>query len=91
MAMMTLRLNRIARGGRERRARLGIELGRRCRRRFATRQQRDALGRVLPWWQGCRVLRREQVLLLMDSADSFHGRHFGVSEGVDLIGKARLL
>nr|WP_248291704.1 MULTISPECIES: S26 family signal peptidase [unclassified Novosphingobium] len=60
-------------------------------RPVATRQQRDALGRVLPWWQGCRVLRLEQVFLLMDSADSFDGRYFGVSEGVDLIGKARLL
>ncbi|MET3473262.1 conjugative transfer signal peptidase TraF [Novosphingobium sp. 1529] len=60
-------------------------------RPVATRRQRDALGRVLPWWQGCRMLRREQVLLVMDSADSFDGRYFGVSQGVDLIGKAWLL
>ncbi|WP_230588541.1 S26 family signal peptidase [Sphingobium yanoikuyae] len=55
------------------------------------RKKFDALGRGMPSWHGCRMLQRQQLFLLMDSADSFDGRYFGVSEGTDLIGKAQLL
>ena len=57
----------------------------------ARRKNVDAMGRAMPSWHGCRRLRRQQLFLLMDSPGSFDGRYFGVSEGVDLIGKARLL
>jgi len=49
------------------------------------------MGRVMPSWHGCRMLRRQQLFLLMDSTDSFDGRYVGVSEATDLIGKAQLL
>lgn len=60
-------------------------------RPVARRKKFDAMGRVMPSWQGCRMLRQQQLFLLMDSADSFDGRYVGVSEGTDLIGKAQLL
>ncbi|WP_232494812.1 S26 family signal peptidase [Novosphingobium kaempferiae] len=60
-------------------------------RPVARRKKVDAMGRVMPSWHGCRILRRQQLLLLMDSSGSFDGRYFGVSEGIDLIGEARLL
>lgn len=60
-------------------------------RPVARRKKVDAMGRAMPSWHGCRMLRRQQLFLLMDSPGSFDGRYFGVSDGVDLIGKARLL
>ncbi|MGA1808396.1 S26 family signal peptidase [Sphingobium sp. WW5] len=60
-------------------------------RPVAMRKKFDAMGRVMPSWHGCRMLRRQQLFLLMESADSFDGRYVGVSEGTDLIGKAQLL
>ncbi|WIW88068.1 S26 family signal peptidase [Sphingobium sp. V4] len=57
----------------------------------ARRRLADGVGRAMPTWHGCRMLRGRQLLLLMDSPDSFDGRYFGVTEGTDLIGKARLL
>jgi conjugative transfer signal peptidase TraF len=60
-------------------------------RPLARRQQVDVLGRAMPAWQGCRRLRGQQVFLLMDRADSFDGRYFGVSAGADIIGKVQLL
>lgn len=60
-------------------------------RPVAWRKKLDAMGRVMPWWHGCRMLRRQQLFLLMESPDSFDGRYTGVSEGTDLIGKAQLL
>lgn len=57
----------------------------------ARRRLADGAGRAMPMWHGCRTLRGRQLLLLMDSPDSFDGRYFGVTEGTDLIGKARLL
>ncbi|QNG47994.1 S26 family signal peptidase [Sphingobium yanoikuyae] len=60
-------------------------------RPVARRKKFDAMGRVMPSWHGCRMLRRQQLFLLMDSADSFDGRYVGVSEATDLIGKAQLL
>ena len=60
-------------------------------RPVARRKKFDAMGRVMPSWHGCRMLRRQQLFLLMDSPDSFDGRYVGVSEGTDLVGKAQLL
>jgi len=56
------------------------------------RRTADREGRPLPWWEGCVRLREGQRLLLVAaSPDSFDGRYFGVSERVDILGKARLL
>jgi conjugative transfer signal peptidase TraF len=60
-------------------------------RRIASRRAVDAAGLPMPWWSGCLVLRGRQLFLLMDSASSFDGRYFGPTEGIDVIGKARLL
>jgi conjugative transfer signal peptidase TraF len=57
----------------------------------AERQVFDGEGRRMPFWLGCTRLRGEQKLLLMDAANSFDGRYFGVTEGSDVIGKAELL
>lgn len=57
----------------------------------ATRPAFDGMGHRMPFWLGCTRLRGRQVLLLMDGASSFDGRYFGVTEGRDVIGKARLL
>lgn len=51
----------------------------------------DRAGRPMPHWSGCRRLRGNQRFLLMDVPASFDGRYFGVTEGVDIVGKARLL
>jgi type IV secretory pathway protease TraF len=57
----------------------------------ATRKIADGMGRRMPFWLGCARLHGAQVFLLMDAPASFDGRYFGVSEGTDVIGKARLL
>ncbi|MBO9601838.1 MAG: S26 family signal peptidase [Novosphingobium sp.] len=57
----------------------------------ARRRSADGAGRALPAWSGCRRLRGRQLFLLMDSAASFDGRYFGVTDAADIIGKARLL
>lgn len=52
----------------------------------------DRHGPPLPWWSGCRSLRDGQYLLLMAAVpDSFDGRYFGITNGSDIIGRARLL
>ncbi|MBY8823205.1 S26 family signal peptidase [Sphingomonas colocasiae] len=61
-------------------------------RAIAIRRARDARGRVLPRWTGCRTLRAGDHLLLMTGhPGSFDGRYFGVSRAADIIGPARLL
>jgi conjugative transfer signal peptidase TraF len=58
----------------------------------ARRLPEDRLGRRLPWWTGCRNLRRGELLLLMGPVPgSFDGRYFGVSDGADILGRARLI
>ena len=42
-------------------------------------------------YPGCVRLRGDQRFLLMDAPASFDGRYFGVTEGTDIVGKARLL
>lgn len=57
-----------------------------------TRRVRDARGRVLPWWEGCRTLRKDEAFLLMaDASASFDGRYFGVTRRADIVGRAQLL
>lgn len=58
---------------------------------IAERRVTDGAGRVMPMWSGCVRLRGRQLFLLMDAAASFDGRYFGVTEGTDVVGKARLL
>lgn len=60
-------------------------------RRVARRQERDGAGRPMPWWNGCRHLRRGEYLLLTDSPLSFDGRYFGVSRATDILGRTELL
>ena len=60
-------------------------------RPVAVRLDVDRAGRPMPHWSGCRRLRGEQRFLLMDAPASFDGRYFGVTEGVDIVGKARPL
>lgn len=59
---------------------------------LAARRDTDARGRAMPWWDGCARLRGRQLFLLMPGGPaSFDGRYFGVTEGAQVIGKARLL
>lgn len=60
-------------------------------RRVAERRAVDSADRPMPGWTGCVRLRGSQLFLLMDNPASFDGRYFGVTEGTDVIGKARLL
>lgn len=60
-------------------------------RRVAMRQASDPTGRPMPWWSGCRQLRRHEYFLLMDSALSFDGRYFGTTRSGDILGPAELL
>jgi len=43
----------------------------------ATRIDRDAAGRTLPTWRGCRRLGAGELFLLGDTDDSFDGRYWG--------------
>ena len=57
--------------------------------RAARRLARDGAGRPMPWWNGCLILRRDTLFLLMtDSPASFDGRYFGPTAAHDIIGKA---
>jgi type IV secretory pathway protease TraF len=58
---------------------------------IAERLAADGASRPMPLWSGCVRLRGRQLFLLMDAPASFDGRYFGVTEGGDIVGKARLL
>lgn len=58
---------------------------------IADRQRTDLRGRSMPLWEGCTRLRGGQLFLLINNSRSFDGRYFGLTEGEDVIGKARLL
>ena len=50
---------------------------------------RDRLGRRLPAWSGCHVLRSGELFVMNPAApDSFDGRYFGVLRMADVIGRA---
>lgn len=56
------------------------------------RRTHDRLGRPLPAWSGCFVLKERQLFLLNGhNPDSFDGRYFGVTSTGDILGKADLL
>lgn len=58
----------------------------------ALRRARDASGRQMPWWSGCRRLRPGELFLLSRTApDAFDGRYFGITRSSEIVGKARLL
>ncbi|WP_395331883.1 S26 family signal peptidase [Novosphingobium sp. BL-8H] len=58
----------------------------------AIRRQLDGRGRLMPRWEGCRLLRGGQFFLLMEgSPDSFDGRYFDVTAASEIVGPARLL
>ena len=58
----------------------------------ATRRSRDPSGRAMPWWTGCRSLRRGELFLLSPgSPEAFDGRYFGVTGQGQIVGKAGLL
>lgn len=55
----------------------------------ATARARDGRGRALPVWQGCRVLKFGELLLLNPSVpDSLDGRYFGPLPASALLGHA---
>ena len=61
-------------------------------RRAALRRSRDRAGRRLPWWSGCRRLRKGDLFLLApDVPEAFDGRYFGVTHPSEVIGAGRLL
>lgn len=58
----------------------------------AARLSADPHGRPMPWWNGCVRLHGHQFFLLMSSSPaSFDGRYFGVTDGTQIVGKARPL
>jgi len=57
----------------------------------ARAQWSDGLGRRMPVWSGCQVLKRGDVFLLADHPKSFDGRYFGVTKMSRIIGVARPL
>lgn len=57
-------------------------------RKVAQRLKADGQGRVLPVWQGCRLLVSNEVFLLMEGVpDSFDGRYFGAVETRNIVGR----
>jgi conjugative transfer signal peptidase TraF len=52
-------------------------------------RERDARGRPLPAWQGCRLLLAGEIFVMnWQSADSFDGRYFGPIPASAVIGQA---
>lgn len=51
----------------------------------------DSHGAPLPSWQGCATLREGQVFLLGDTAGSYDGRYFGVTQADQIVGRVTLL
>jgi conjugative transfer signal peptidase TraF len=52
-------------------------------------RESDSRGRPLPSWQGCRIVRENEVFLLNpQSSDSLDGRYFGVLPVSSIVGRA---
>jgi conjugative transfer signal peptidase TraF len=52
-------------------------------------RERDRRGRALPVWEGCCVIRRDEVFLMnSQSADSLDGRYFGPLPAASIVGRA---
>ena len=56
--------------------------------RKAVARPRDRLGRVLPTWQGCRIVGRSELFLLAGAPDSMDSRYFGPIPASGLLGRA---
>ena len=55
-------------------------------------RERDARGRPLPIWRGCRVVAEGEIFLMnWRSADSLDGRYFGVLPTTAIVGRAEPL
>ena len=51
--------------------------------------ERDRMGRDLPVWQGCRIIRDGELFLMnWDIRDSLDGRYFGPVLASSVIGRA---
>jgi conjugative transfer signal peptidase TraF len=51
--------------------------------------ERDRMGRRLPVWQGCRVIRHGEIFLMnWEVRDSLDGRYFGPIPASSVIGRA---
>jgi len=51
--------------------------------------ERDSLGRILPVWQGCRVIGDGEIFLMnWEVRDSLDGRYFGPIPADSVIGRA---
>jgi len=57
--------------------------------RVAIAKFRDGLGRKLPQWSGCTVLKSDELFLLADHPNSFDGRYFSIVKASSVIGIAR--
>jgi len=54
----------------------------------ARRLKRDFKGRIMPAWDGCRLLSADEIFLLnADVPDSFDGRYFGPTRLDQVIGR----
>lgn len=58
------------------------------RSRLGQARERDRLGRPLPAWTGCRLLRPGEIFLMNPAApDSFDGRYFGPVPVATIVGR----
>lgn len=55
----------------------------------ATARRRTRTGELLPSWNGCQVLRENEILLLAPHPASFDGRYFGPTDRDTIAGIAR--
>jgi conjugative transfer signal peptidase TraF len=59
---------------------------------IADRHRIDGKGRLMPWWQNCKRLSKDELFLLNEeAANSFDGRYVGISKTSDVIGEASLI
>jgi conjugative transfer signal peptidase TraF len=59
---------------------------------IADRHRIDGKGRLMPWWQNCKRLSKDELFLLNEeAANSFDGRYIGISKTSDVIGEASLI
>ena len=58
-------------------------------REMGNARERDAIGRRLPVWQGCRIIAADELFLMNpQSARSLDGRYFGPIAISAVIGRA---
>ena len=60
-------------------------------RLIAVARATDGAGRTLPRWQGCRVLRQNEIFVLAARPGSFDGRYFGPLTVDTIVGRAEAL